>query len=132
MTRDSIAKNPPKPYYKGRRAKMQIKKTYSQVQPELLYDEVKDSVLKQGVVVAEAKLGTYSMPEDSSSFISRGVLTFKTEGGKKCLRAHIVGYARGETKLLIDTDDKLFPKAKATALEQDLDFIFSSYEVKHR
>ncbi len=111
---------------------MQIKKTYSQVQPELLYDEVKDSVLKHGVEVGEAKLTTYSMPEDSSSFISRGVLTFKAAGGKECLRAHIVGSARGETKLILDIDDKLFPKAKATALEQDLDFIFSSYEVKRR
>jgi hypothetical protein len=111
---------------------MQIKKIYNQVQPELLYDEIKDSVLKQGVVVGEAKLGTYSMPDDSSSFISRGVLTFNAKGGKECLRAHIVGSARGETKLIIDIDDKLFPKARVTALEQDLDFIFSSYEVKHR
>ena len=111
---------------------MQIKKTYNQVQPELLYDEVKDFVLKQGVVVNEAKMGTYSLPEDSSSFISRGVLTFKNQGGKECLRAHIVGSARGETKLIIDIDDKLFPKAKITALEEDLDFIFSSYEAKRR
>lgn len=110
---------------------MQIKKTYNQVQPELLYDEVKDFALKQGVTVAEAKLGTYSMPEDSSSFISRGVLTFNVKGGKECLRAHIVGSAKGETKLIIDIDDKLFPKAKVKALEDDLDFIFSSYEAKH-
>ena len=111
---------------------MQIKKIYSQVQPELLYDEVKDFALKQGVVLGEAKMGTYSMPDDSSSFISRGVLTFNAKGGKECLRAHIVGSARGETKLIIDIDDKFFPKARVTALEQDLDFIFSSYEVKHR
>jgi len=111
---------------------MQIKKTYNQIQPGLLYDELRDLVLKQGVVAGEAKLGTYSMPEDSSSFISRGVLTFKVKEGNECLRAHIVGSARGEIKLIIDADDKLFPKAKLTALEQDLDFIFSSYEVKHR
>jgi hypothetical protein len=111
---------------------MQIKKIYSQVQPELLYDEIKDFALKQGVVVGEAKMGTYTMPDDSSSFISRGVLTFNAKGGKECLRAHIVGSARGETKLIVDIDDKLFPKARVTALEQDLDFIFSSYEVKHR
>jgi hypothetical protein len=111
---------------------MQIKKTYSQVQPGLLYDEIKDTVLKQGVVANEAKLTTYSIPEDSSSFIYRGILTFNVKGGKECLRAHIVGSARGETKLIMDIDDKLLPKASVTALEQDLDFIFSSYEVKHR
>jgi hypothetical protein len=110
---------------------MQIKKIYSQLQPELLYDEIKDSVLKHGVAVAEAKLVTYSMPDDSSSFIARGVLAFKVKGGKECLRAHIVGSARGETKLIIDIDEKLFPKAKVKVLEEDLDFIFSAYEAKH-
>jgi hypothetical protein len=111
---------------------MQIKKTYNQLQPELLYDEIKDSVLKQGVVVGEAKLVTYSSPDDSSAFTYRGILTFKVKGGQECLRAQIVGSARGETKLMIDIDDKLFSKAKVAALEQDLDFIFSSYEVKRR
>ena len=114
---------------------MQIRKTYSGVQPELLYDEVRDFVLKQGAVVAEAKLETYSMPEDSSSFISRGILTFNLQGGqgrtgKECLRAHIVGSARGETKLTLDINEKLFPKAKLSALQEDLDFTFASYEAK--
>jgi hypothetical protein len=111
---------------------MQIKKTYSQVQPELLYDELRDCVLKQGVVLGEAKLTTYSMPDDSSSFIYRGILTFKASGGKECLRAHIVGSARGETKLIIDIDDDFVPEDDVAALEEDLDFIFSAYEVKHR
>ena len=114
---------------------MQIKKTYSDVKPELLYDEVRDFVLKQGTILGEAKLETYSLPSDSSSFISRGTLTFKAQsesgkGEKECLRAHIVGSARGETKLMLDIDDKLFSKEKVAALQEDLDFIFSSYEVK--
>jgi hypothetical protein len=109
---------------------MQIRKTYSEVQPELLYDEVRDFVLKQGTVIGEAKLETYSMPSDSSSFISRGILTFNVQGGKECLRAHIVGSAKGETKLMLDIKEKLFPKEKVSALQEDLDFIFGSYEVK--
>ncbi|HUV45529.1 MAG TPA: hypothetical protein VMW45_00455 [Dehalococcoidia bacterium] len=36
---------------------MQIRKTYSDVKPELLYDEIRDLVLKQGAVIGEAKLG---------------------------------------------------------------------------
>jgi hypothetical protein len=116
---------------------MQIKKTYNEVQPELLYDEVRDFVLKQGATVGEAKLETYSMPSDSSSFISRGILTFNIQSergkaGKECLRAHIVGSARGETKLILDINEELLPKEKVSALEKDLDFIFGSYEVKHR
>ncbi|HLB27979.1 MAG TPA: hypothetical protein VJK47_02080 [Dehalococcoidales bacterium] len=108
---------------------MQIRKTYQEVNPELLYSEVRDFIVKQGAVIAENKLETYSSPSDSSSFISRGTLTFKT-AGKECLSAHVVGSARGETKLLLDIDEKLFPPEKVSALQSDLDFVLGSYEVK--
>ena len=116
---------------------MQIRKTYQSVKPELLYDEVRDFVLKQGAIIGEAKFETYSLPDDSSSFISRGTLTFKVQGesgkaGKECLRAHIVGSARGETKVMLDIDEKLFPGEKISGRQDDLNFIFSSYEVKRR
>ncbi|MBA7709930.1 hypothetical protein ES703_118856 [subsurface metagenome] len=116
---------------------MQIRKTYQNVKPELLYDEVRDFVLKQGAVIDEAKFETYSLPDDSSSFISRGILTFKVQGesgkaGKECLRAHIVGSARGETKVMLDIDEKLFPGEKISALQDDLNFIFGTYEIKRR
>lgn len=116
---------------------MQIRKTYQNVKPELLYHEMRDFTLKQGAVLDEAKLETYSLPNDSSSFISRGTLTFKVPGesgktNKECLRAHIVGSARGETKVMLDIDEKLFPREKISALQADIDFIFDSYEVKHR
>jgi len=116
---------------------MQIKKVYTDVNPGLLYDEIRDFVQKRGLVIDEAKLETYSIPNDSSSFIHRGTLTFKNKGQsgkavKESLRAHIVGSARGETKLILDIDEKLFAKEKVSALQKDLDFIFSSYEVKSR
>ena len=116
---------------------MQIKKTYKGVNPELLYHEIRDFTQKQGAIIGEAKLETYSSPSDSSSFISRGTLAFKIKdkSGKaetECLRAHIVGSAKGETKVMLDIDEKLFPQQKASALQDDLDFIFGSYEVKPR
>ena len=116
---------------------MQIRKTYKEVNPELLYHEIRDFTQKQGVIIEEAKLETYSLPSDSSSFISRGTLTFKTQGRsgkteKECLRAHIVGSAKGETKVMLDIDEKLFPQEKVSALQDDLDFVFGSYEVKPR
>ena len=116
---------------------MQIRKTYKEVNPELLYHEIRDFTQKQGATIDEAKLETYSLPSDSSSFISRGTLTFKMQdksgkSEKECLRAHIVGSARGETKLMLDIDEKLFPQQKLSALQDDLDFIFGSYEVKPR
>ncbi|MFC2051518.1 hypothetical protein ACFLT4_02160 [Chloroflexota bacterium] len=114
---------------------MQIRKTYKEVNPELLYHEIRDYTLKQGVIMGKEKLETYSLPSDSSSFISRGMLTFKIQhksgkGEEECLRTHIVGSARGETKLMLDVDEKLFPKERVAALQDGLDFVFSSYEVK--
>jgi hypothetical protein len=108
---------------------MQIRKTYHQINPELLFNELKDFTLKQEATLGETKMETYSLPSDSSSFISRGTLTFKV-GDKECVRAHIVGSATNETKLMLDIDEKLFPQQKTTALLDDLNFIFSSYEVK--
>ena len=116
---------------------MQIKKTYQDVNPELLYDEIRDFTLKQGTVIGETKLETYSLPSDTSSFISRGTLSFRIqgksgEGERECLRAHIVGTVKGETKLMLDINEELFSREKINALQNDLDFIFGSYEVKHR
>jgi len=114
---------------------MQIRKTYQEVNPELLNAEIKDFILKQGASLGENKLETYTLPNESALFGSRSTMAFniKAEGGKaekECLRVHMVGSAKGETKLMIDIDEKLFPPEKLTALQTDLDFIFRSYEVK--
>ena len=114
---------------------MQIKKTYKEVNPELLYAEIRDFVLKQRASLGETKIETYALPNDTSSFITRGTLTFNIEEesgktGEECLRVHVVGSARTETKVMLDINEKLFPQEKVTALQEDLDFIFGSYEVK--
>jgi hypothetical protein len=113
---------------------LEIRKTYQNVKPELLYDEIKDLALKQGAVKEAAKLETYALPDDSSSFVSRGTITFRMQGkpdkpAKDCLRVHIVGSARGETRVIFDITEELFPQEKLNALLNDLDFIFGSYEV---
>ena len=112
---------------------MQIRKTYNEVNPQLLYDEVKDFVLKQGTIIGESRLEIYLIPDNSSAFTFRGTLTFRVQEGQnkateECLRAHVVGTTRGETKLMLDINDELFPQEKVSALQDDLDFIFHSYE----
>ena len=114
---------------------MQIRKTYKEVNPELLYAEIRDFSLKQGTSPGEEKIETYALPSNTSSFITRGTLTFKVQSEpgkpeKECLRAHVVGSARTETKVMLDIDEKLFPSDKVSALQEDLYFIFGSYEVK--
>ncbi|HEY97133.1 MAG TPA: hypothetical protein G4O16_03020 [Dehalococcoidia bacterium] len=108
---------------------MQIRKTYTDINPELLYAEIRDFALKQGLTLGENKQETYTIPDESAMFISRGNLSFSSRDGE-CLRVHIVGSKRGETKLMIDTDDKLFPGEKLQALQEDLDFVVSSYEAE--
>ena len=112
---------------------MQIRKTYSDVNTKLLYDEVRDFALKQGAIIGESKLETYLVPDNTSSFMFRGNLIFKVRAGqdgaeKECLRAHIVGMDKGETKLMFDINDEFFSEEKVFALQDDLDFIFESYE----
>ncbi|MFC1961799.1 hypothetical protein ACFLWN_01955 [Chloroflexota bacterium] len=113
---------------------MNIRKTYQEVNPELLYAEIRDFALKQGVTPGEAKLETFTLPDQSASFITRGTLTFLARDeagkGKECLRAHIVGSARGETKLMLDIEEKLFSEKNVAALQDDIGFIFGSFEVK--
>ncbi|MFC2058978.1 hypothetical protein ACFLTS_04965 [Chloroflexota bacterium] len=109
---------------------MQVKKSYTKINPELLYDEVRDLVQKYGGILAEAKMQTYSLP-GASSHIVRGTIVCKTKqdkAEKECLRAHIVGTAAGETKMMLDADESLFPEEKIKALEADLDFVFGSYQ----
>ena len=113
---------------------MQLKKTYKEINPELLYDEVRDFVQKHGATLEEAKMEAYSLP-GGSSHISRGSLIFKAPGQqgkaeKECIRVHIVGSAVGETKMMLDIDEEVFPPAKVSALEENLDFIFGSYEIR--
>jgi len=108
------------------------RKIYAEVNPEILYDEVKDFVQKQGLILDEAGLQTYSVP-GGSSHVVRGTLIFKREGDGgegQCFRAHIVGSAVGETRLMIDVDDSILSAEKIAAIQEDLDFIFGAYEVK--
>ena len=106
---------------------MQIRKTYRDINPTILYDEIKEFVQRQGVTLDQNRLETFSKPEDSSSFTYRGTLTFKVQS-KECLRAQIIGTDRGETKLMLDTDNALFPQEKIDALVDELNFMLGSYE----
>jgi hypothetical protein len=106
---------------------MQIRKTYKDISPTLLYNEIKDFVLKQGLIREQDKMETYSIPGDSSSFIHRGTLTFTVQG-KEALRAHIIGSEKTETKLMLDSVDELFPAKKITELQEDLTFMLGSFE----
>jgi hypothetical protein len=108
---------------------MQIRKTYRDINPTVLFDEIKEFVLRQGVVLDQNKLETYSNPSDSSNFMYRGTLTFTIQG-REGLRVHLIGVDKAETKLALDSDDSLYPTKKVEELEEDLKFMLGPFEAK--
>jgi hypothetical protein len=109
------------------RGHMQIRKVYQEINPTLLYDEIKEYAENLGLIPDQNKMETYSIPSDSSRFVYRGTLTFRSQG-KEAMRAHIMGTDKSETKLMLDSNDELFSPAKVAAMEKDLDFLLGSYE----
>jgi len=110
-----------------------IRKTYTEISPDLLYSVIRDFALNQGLTMTENRQETYTLPDRSADFITRGTLAFSTnEGGKgqECFRVQIVGTAREDTKLLIDVDESLVPEEMLTKLQADVDFIFASHEAE--
>jgi hypothetical protein len=110
---------------------LQLRKIYGGLIPKLLFDELKDFIIKQGIILDESKVQTYASPGDSSSFIMRGTLSFITTSKNKqvVVWVQIVGSPKGETKLTVDVDEDNFSKERITALEDNLTFLFGNYEV---
>jgi hypothetical protein len=105
----------------------QIKKTYRGINPEMLRDEIRDLVQKRGIMVEEAKVQTYALLSGATQ--GRVTMIFKV-GKEECGTAHIIGLPEGETKIMLDLEEKLVPQEKISAIQEDLDFILGSYEVK--
>ena len=112
---------------------IQIKKTYRGLNPEMLCDEVRDLLQKQGLVVVETESQTYGLPSGATQ--SRTTLAIKTPARqekeqKGCGSVHIIGSPQDEVKMLLDADEALLSQEKISAFQDDLDFILGSYELK--
>ena len=112
---------------------IQIKKNYRGLNPGMLCDEVQGLLRKQGIITVETESQTYGLPSGDTQ--SRTTLALKTQAEqekdqKEFGRAHILGSPLGETKMLLNIDETLFPQEKLSAFQNDLDFILGSYEMK--
>jgi len=107
---------------------VRIRKTYRGINPEMLCEEIRGLVQKQGVIADDAKFQTYSVPSGATQ--SRVTVILRTERKKECGSAHIISSPKGEAKIILDIDEDLLPNEKISALQEDLDFILGSYEVK--
>jgi hypothetical protein len=112
---------------------MQIKKTYKGINPQMLSDEIRGLVQKHGIEVGETETQTYGLPSGDTQ--TRIISAFKTQGKrmgdqKQCGEVHILGSPGGETRMTLYIDENVLPKERFSALEEDLDFILGSYELK--
>ncbi|RLC67072.1 MAG: hypothetical protein DRH97_05420 [Chloroflexi bacterium] len=112
---------------------IQIRKTYRGLNQEMLSDEVRSLLQKQGIIAVETESQTYGLPSGATQ--SRSTLALKTEAEqeqdqKECGSMHIVGSPRDEAKMLLDIDDNIIPQEKLSAFQGDLEFTLGSYEIK--
>ena len=112
---------------------LQIKKTYRDINPEMLCDEIRGLLQKQGILVIETESQTYGLP--SSATQSRTTLSLKTQTKQEKDQVefgsvHIISSPQDEAKMLLEIDESIFSQEKLAAFQDDLDFILGSYEVK--
>lgn len=107
---------------------IQVKKTYRGLNPEMLYDEMRDLVSKQGLEAVEAAVQTYSVSSGATQ--SRVTVPVRTADGHTCGSLHILGSANGDARMTLDLDDALVAPEMVSALQGDIDFMLGSYEVK--
>jgi hypothetical protein len=105
-----------------------IRKTYRGINPEMLYDEIRDLLQKHGVTAGDAGLQTYSVSSGATQ--SRVTTVLRAANKKECGSAHILGSTKGEASISLDIDESLVPTESITALQEELDFILGPYEVK--
>lgn len=96
----------------------------------MLSDEVRDLMLEQGVVVGEIKSQTYAQPSGMTETRITFVCKTKGEHEEQHGVGRIVALPNGETKMMLDIDEILLPEDKLSIFQQNLDFVFGSYEVK--
>ena len=107
---------------------VQLKKTYRGLNPEMLYDEVRDLVSHRGIKAAQAGLQTYSVQSGATQ--SRVTLPLHDADGQECGSIHVLGSAGGDARMTIDINDQLIPADTIQSLFADIDFLLGSYEVK--
>lgn len=112
---------------------VQIRKTYRGLNHEMLCDEIRSLLQKQGIIAVEAESQTYGLPSGATQ--SRATLVLKAdlaqgEDQREYGSVHILGSLRDEAKLLLDVDDTLLSGDKLSAFQEDLNFVLGAFEVK--
>lgn len=106
----------------------QVRKTYRKLNPDMLYDEIRDLLSRHGLSAREERMQTYSIASgDTQSRVTAPVLD---GSGKQAGTLHILGSAGGEVRMTLTLDNSLVDEETTTAVNEDIDFILGSYEVR--
>ena len=109
---------------------MHITRTYSKIDPEMLYAELAD--------IAERHGGTLDTDRSSKEVTTgggvRGSITvnFPKVVHIAGIRARVFGMAGGETKLSVEINTDVIPADKIEKIEAELDFMAKGYEREAR
>jgi hypothetical protein len=111
----------------------QIEKSYRGLNPGMLRDELQGLLEKQGIMAVETESQTYALSSGATQ--SRITLALKTQGKgeqdrKECGSVHVLGSPRDETRMLLNIDETALTPEKLSAIQEDLDFVLGSWEMK--
>lgn len=106
----------------------QVKKTYRKLNPDMLYDEMRDLISRHGLSAGDDRMQTYSIGSGATQ--SRVTVAIANVARKECGTLHILGSDAGDVRMTVTLDDGLVSKEILSALRDDIDFTLGSYEVK--
>ncbi len=107
---------------------VQVKKTYRGLNPEMLYDEVRDLAARRGLITDHVPMQTYSISSGATQ--SRVTAQFRTQDKRPCGSLHVLGTAGGDARMTLEMDDATLSAETMQLLRDDIDFMLGSYEVK--
>lgn len=106
----------------------QLKKTYRKLNPDMLYDEMRDLLMRHGLSTGEERMQTYSIGSGATQ--SRVTAPVADSKSRQVGTLHILGAADSDVRMTLTLKDEAVPEHDAAALREDLEFILGSYEVK--
>lgn len=106
---------------------IQVKKTYRGLNPEMLYDVVRDLAVKRGLGAAQASMQTYSLSSGATQ--SRVSVPLHTSQGQQCGSLHILGTVNGDARMTLELEDSVVSLDTINALQSDMEFMLGSYEL---
>ena len=107
---------------------IRMNKTYRGLNPELLYDEVRDLIARRGLRAAEARMQTYSVSSGATQ--SRVTVPIMTDKDLPCGSLHVLGTADGDSRMTLELDEAAVPAETGRMLQDDIDFMLGAHEVK--